>query len=63
MKYFLSILASMEPMMSNELMLFLMPMGWSVDEFSALRTYGVRTPSEISATDINDMAEQNSQVS
>jgi len=54
--------ASMEPMMSNDLMSFLMPMGWSVDEFSALRTYGVRPPKEISATDLNDMAEQNAQV-
>ena len=49
--------------MSNDLMSFLMPMGWSVDEFSALRTYGVRPPKEISATDLNDMAEQNAQVS
>ena len=61
--YFLSILASMEPMMSSELMSFLMPMGWSVDEFSALRTYGVRPPSEISAADLNELAEQNAQVS
>ena len=53
----------MEPMMSTELMSFLMPMGWSVDEFNALRTYGVRPPAEVSATDLNDMAEQNAQVS
>ena len=49
--------------MSSELMSFLMPMGWSVDEFSALRTYGVRPPSEISAADLNELAEQNAQVS
>ena len=52
----------MEPIMSSELVSFLMPMGWTIEEFAALRTFGVRPPQDIAAADLNEMAEQNAQV-
>ena len=48
--------------MSTELTAYLNPMGWTVDEFAALRTYGVRPPKDIVASDLDDMAQQNSLV-
>ena len=48
--------------MSSELVSFLMPMGWTMEEFAALRTFGVRPPKEISAADVLEMAEQNEPV-
>jgi hypothetical protein len=48
--------------MSSELASFLRPMGWTIEEFAALRTFGVRPPQDIAAADLNEMAEQNAQV-
>ena len=48
--------------MSGELAAYLSPMGWTVDEFAALRTYGVRPPKDIVASDLDDMAQQNAHV-
>ena len=55
-------LATMQPIMSSELASFLRPMGWTIEEFAALRTFGVRPPQDIAAADLNEMAEQNAQV-
>ena len=52
-------LATMQPIMSSELASFLRPMGWTIEEFAALRTFGVRPPQDIAAADLNEMAEQN----
>ena len=52
----------MQPIMSSELASFLRPMGWTIEEFAALRTFGVRPPQDIAAADLNEMAEQNAQV-
>ena len=55
-------LATLQPIMSSELASFLRPMGWTIEEFAALRTFGVRPPQDIAAADLNEMAEQNAQV-
>ena len=51
--------ATLTPVLSPELTAFLKPMGWTMEEFAALRTFGLRPPSNVeSAQDLIELVAQ-----
>ena len=51
--------STITPVMSPELTAFLKPKGWTIEEFGALRTFGLRPPKEMDANDFGELVVQN----